>query len=104
MLWVNKLNRDRSQTFISRRYNQRPERRGRGNQFVHRRSSVNVEEKRVERSSLIGNSWYGGGWRFFKKGFRFLGFLIFLGFNVPTVALGTLETEIRPRRRPINED
>jgi len=33
--------------------------------------------------------------------FMFFMFLCFLCFNVSTVARGTLDTEIRPRRRPI---
>ena len=41
----------------------------------------------------------GKNLRFFK--FRFLGFL---GFNVRTVARGTLDTRIQPRRRPTHED
>ena len=49
----------------------------------------------------------GKNLRFLKKRFRFLGFLgflRFLGFNVSTVARGTLDTGIRSRRRPIHED
>ena len=43
----------------------------------------------------------GRNLRFFKQRFRFLGFL---GFNVSTVARGTLDKGIRSRRRPIHED
>ena len=50
------------------------------------------------------------GWenlRFLKIKFRFFRFLVFfrfLGFNVRTVARGTLDTGILLRRRPIHED
>ena len=63
-----------------------------------------------ERYEIIANRYIGyicslvragKNLRFFKKRFNFLGFL---GFNVRTVALGTLETGIRSRRRPIHED
>jgi len=43
----------------------------------------------------------GKNLRLFKNVFRFLGFL---GFNVRTVSRGTLDTEIRSRRRPTDED
>src|SRR6218665_881106 len=52
----------------------------------------------------------GKNLRFLKKYFRFLGFLgffSFLGFNICTaasLARGTLDAEIRSRRRPINKD
>jgi len=49
----------------------------------------------------------GKNLRFFKKRFRFLGFLVFLGFlgfNVHTVVRCTLDTGIRSRRWPIHED
>src|SRR6218665_1569122 len=65
---------------------------------------VSKDCKHIQAMSLVTDGRIctraGKNLRFFKKDFRSLGFLGFLGFNVCTGARGTLDTRIRSRRMP----